>query len=610
MSRNRDVLYRAARAASSVAAPARPTGSEGTHDDGSRSSRRRHLPRSASTTRFLIESGLPSADSLWRPHGTNCNCVVRDPGVPSRVYFYSHVHGSSSCPASAPLSSDTAPEPTASRKKQSKKRPGVDRCTNDSLPVANTSWAAEAMAAIAAGSALLSSDPGVTKPQLISPDTAAAEAAARRIRRPRVAIVLYGVLARSLRMAWPHIRQAIVAPLETAGCTTELLGVDIDVGDAVVDGVKLGGRALFTPHAEGGRGRSSGRAGHAVAAPPLVPLAHLLSMPQAKVDERLSRLCGASAPGCVPSNHTPPPTNAAAAATAATSSMSYGRYIPTGAARTVRCPPLVSDLVYPTRREEMARLYASDASAALRAGARLMRPYHEAAMVNAYRQLHTEWRVGQYLHARAHRYDAAVALTADAVPLMNLSARDVLAAAEHGRALLTSDQNDRQGYTNGLVAGHPLTMARVLRRLYDLAHGRMPAVAEVPTDYEGIFKASFDLHALERRVTCMRFAKVRANGKLAYTKCLGDRWVRECSAPDQPLRPLTELPHCPEGRPRRLSTAGGPAQPKRLQPKGTKPKPARQQDAHRASSPLASNTFERHLVELRAQASCPPRAKA
>ena len=448
---------------------------------------------------------------------------------------------------------------------------------------------------------------------------------ASAVRSRRGVVVLYGVLARSLKWTWAHIRETIVAPLEAAGFSIELIGFDVDVGDMIVDGVTTRDRrSLFTTDlgSSSDRSRSAiGRGGSPKASsPPFVPLSQLFSMPQAKIDEKLKRLCGASAPGCVPARLRP----------IGRPNQTHGRYTPTGAGRTVLCAPLVSDLVYPMRMDEMKKLYASDA-AALKKGIKLMKPYHELAMINAYRQLHTEWRVGQYLRARGDHYGVAVAITADAVPLVNLSAAEVMGAAADRRVLLTSDQNDKQGYTNGFVAGHPDALARVLMRLQDVVQGRMPTVATMPTDYEGLFKAAFDLHAIQRRVTCMRFIKVRANGKLAYTKCLGNRRLKDCTGPGAPLRPFTDLPYCPheaEKTPhgRRLATVvvrdaqhhkpaqhkplqHKPAQHKPLQHKPAQHKPAQHMQAQQLHcvSPQTRNTLEFRLLELRAQVACAPR---
>ena len=65
--------------------------------------------------RFLREGGLHRDDPLWRPFGVNCNCVVRDNA--KRVYFYSHVYGSPSCPVV-----------------HSGFSPPLDRCTDNTMP--------------------------------------------------------------------------------------------------------------------------------------------------------------------------------------------------------------------------------------------------------------------------------------------------------------------------------------------------------------------------------------------------------------------------------------------------------------------------------------------
>lgn len=142
-----------------------------------------------------------------------------------------------------------------------------------------------------------------------------------------------------------------------------------------------------------------------------------------------------------------------------------------------------------------------------------------------------------------------VALCGDFLPLNNLSVADVLEASNEPSTLLTSNQNDRFGFTDGFVAGNPLAVAKVLGRLDDVLKGRLVNTTTTYGDFESGFKESFVHHGIRRVVTCMRFVKVRAHGGLDYTRCLDRKqWLRTCS-PDPSSLPdrgrIPSMPRCP-----------------------------------------------------------------
>lgn len=289
------------------------------------------------------------------------------------------------------------------------------------------------------------------------------------------AVLLYGVLARAVRFTWPYLRRRVIGPLEASGLAIDLLGFDVDPGTQPVDGWVLERDHLAPPSRPG-----------------VVPFRQLFSLPQEAVDAKLRRLCNATLPGCDPRRPKPGKTSL--------------EYDPAA----LRCPPMVAPIKF---RREWSEYYA---------GLPLAQPYSPPTQLNAYRQLHAEARLGRYLELHAPRYRIAVAIVADALPLVDLDVRAALSAADSTpRVLLTPNQNDREGFTNGFLVGHPEAVGKISRRLYDLAARRaMPGVGAHPTSYEGMLAAGFALHRIERRILCMRFVKVRAGGGLDYVRCL------------------------------------------------------------------------------------------
>ena len=56
----------------------------------------------------------------------------------------------------------------------------------------------------------------------------------------RVVVCVFGVLARSIHLAWPSVIRRILRPLRRDGHSVYIVGFNLDVGDAsAVDGVRL-----------------------------------------------------------------------------------------------------------------------------------------------------------------------------------------------------------------------------------------------------------------------------------------------------------------------------------------------------------------------------------
>ena len=329
------------------------------------------------------------------------------------------------------------------------------------------------------------------------------------------------------------IERALVAPLRAAGMAVTIVGVDVWPGDALVDHQRLR--------------RESVR---------VVPYDHFESWDQATVDADLRRLCRTTEPGCA----------RCAKKLAACPFPDYRKKLCPGheycaVPPRMRCPP-----------------FTAEASANPEKTAYIQTPYRPRMQLNAYRQLHTEARVALHLNrtaARARgvgqtsvltapRSMVAIALGSDFAPLANftISVADVLAASRDPSTLYTSNQNDRGGFTDGFLLGHPTPVVRVLSRLHAMsaardagglgqhggAHGVRPeALGTREASYEVGLRSSLERLNLTRRVTCMRFVKIRAHGGLDYARCLDkSAWLTSCSPlTTRAVPPLQGVHRCP-----------------------------------------------------------------
>ena len=277
-------------------------------------------------------------------------------------------------------------------------------------------------------------------------------------------IVLYGVLARGLGYTWPYIRNAIIAPLEQdAGLAVTIVGIDIDVGSHHVDGQILD-RSFFESSVVASQSdimcaNSSLRTRPSGA----LPFACVLSVTQDHVDADLRTLCRATAPGCLPKSQVKK---------IRTDSKSYNRLL-----AGMRCPPFASTSSTPPSKKR-AKGEAQTPQLSM---------YSPSAMQNAYRQLHVEARVSEFLREYGPGYKLAIAMSADVLPLVNLRAAHALTAAEDESILLTPDQMDRFGVTNGFMVGNPKALMKVTGRLQDLILRHKFATEIDVADYEHPF---------------------------------------------------------------------------------------------------------------------------
>ena len=256
----------------------------------------------------------------------------------------------------------------------------------------------------------------------------------------RVVVCVFGVLARSIHLAWPSVIRRILRPLRRDGHSVYIVGFNLDVGDAsAVDGVRLNHSASQWRVNRSGVAVARFDAYHEVL--------------QTKVDAEIDRIC----PGL-----------------ACQTFDDYG-------ARTLN-------------------------------------------IRNAFRQLHSEMRVAQFLRSNVSRgldvprYDVAIVLGPDFHFAMDVEVADVRRAAAERGAVFTTDMNDADGYTNGFYIGHPVPLARIMSRFY--AHNKLMALElgqrydgqRFPHNYEVLLRRAFVHHNIQRLRTSMVFFKIRANG--------------------------------------------------------------------------------------------------
>ena len=257
----------------------------------------------------------------------------------------------------------------------------------------------------------------------------------------RVVVCVFGVLARSIHLAWPSVIRRILRPLRRDGHSVYIVGFNLDVGDAsAVDGVRLNHSASQW---------RVNRSGVAVAR-----FDAYNEVLQTKVDAEIDRIC----PGLA--------------------CQTFDDYV---SARTL-------------------------------------------TVRNAFRQLHSEMRVGQFLRINVSRglnvprYDVAIVLGPDFHFAMDVEVADVRRAAAERGAVFTADMNDADGYTNGFYIGHPQPLSRIMSRFY--THTKLMALElgqrydgqRFPHNYEVLLRRAFVQHNIQRLRTSMVFFKIRANG--------------------------------------------------------------------------------------------------
>lgn len=143
--------------------------------------------------------------------------------------------------------------------------------------------------------------------------------------------------------------------------------------------------------------------------------------------------------------------------------------------------------------------------------------YTKVQIINAVRQMYSEYRVGNFLEEHRGDYDTAIVCGPDYYLLNEISLDDVRKSVIQENTIYTTSVNDGQGYTNGFYIGNLNSLINVLKR-YEIITDLLPT----KYDYEYLLKQSFIKYDIVRNITDLLFVKVRNNqsisrqGKMRY----------------------------------------------------------------------------------------------
>jgi len=143
--------------------------------------------------------------------------------------------------------------------------------------------------------------------------------------------------------------------------------------------------------------------------------------------------------------------------------------------------------------------------------------YTKVQIINAVRQMYSEYRVGKFLEEHRGDYDTAIVCGPDYYLLNEISMYDVRKSVIQENTIYTTSVNDGQGYTNGFYIGNLNSLINVLKR-YEIITELLPT----KYDYEYLLKQSFIKYDIVRNITDLLFVKVRNNqsisrqGKMRY----------------------------------------------------------------------------------------------
>lgn len=143
--------------------------------------------------------------------------------------------------------------------------------------------------------------------------------------------------------------------------------------------------------------------------------------------------------------------------------------------------------------------------------------YTKVQIINAVRQMYSEYRVGKFLEEHRGDYDTAIVCGPDYYLLNEISLDDVRKSVIQENTIYTTSVNDGQGYTNGFYIGNLNSLINVLKR-YEIITDLLPS----QYDYEYLLKQCFIKYDIVRNITDLLFVKVRNNqsisrqGKMRY----------------------------------------------------------------------------------------------
>lgn len=136
--------------------------------------------------------------------------------------------------------------------------------------------------------------------------------------------------------------------------------------------------------------------------------------------------------------------------------------------------------------------------------------YDKNTIINAIRQMYSEYRVGLFLEKYINEYKCAIVCGPDYYLLNNVNLEDIKNSINNETIVYTTRVNDAQGYTNGFYIGSLKPMIKILKR-YSILEQLLPT----NKDYEYLLKKSFEINKINRMITDTLFVKIRSNKNIA-----------------------------------------------------------------------------------------------
>lgn len=146
-------------------------------------------------------------------------------------------------------------------------------------------------------------------------------------------------------------------------------------------------------------------------------------------------------------------------------------------------------------------------------------PYENQMTKNSLRVMYVEYQVSKFLKKHQKEFDYVIMWSADYLPLDELLVPDDL------DSVYTSNKGDYLGgYTDGIYMGKIENIIKIQERYEDLVK-----ILPYKGNHELIFKYGFVKNNIKRRVTDIKYMKLRANGDIRnFEKIV---WVKKKKYP-------------------------------------------------------------------------------
>jgi hypothetical protein len=182
------------------------------------------------------------------------------------------------------------------------------------------------------------------------------------------------------------------------------------------------------------------------------------------------------------------------------------------------------DVVQEERQDEIDLEIERIMSPSSRPAIRMRSDYTADEVVNTFRQMYSEEKVGNWLDESKDKIDAAVVCGPDFYPTRMFDPGEIETVRTYPNRVLTTWANPGQGFTNGFYVGKAETLAKVMRR-YSCYHHFFPT----DKDYEHILCRSFEMNKVEHGYSKMMFFKIRNDGTAARQGMMRrPEWDEDC----------------------------------------------------------------------------------